>query len=66
MSANARGDIKIFIHVYNLSKFKVSANARETAIFLNNDIGADENTKCLYLRLDSLLSRRNHGKLVII
>lgn len=30
---------------------KVSANARETAIFLNNDIGADEDTKCLYLSL---------------
>ena len=55
MSANAREDIRILIHVYNLSKFKVSANARETAIFLNNDIGADEDTKCLYLRLDSLL-----------
>jgi len=30
---------------------KVSANARETAIFLNNDIGANEDTKCLYLSL---------------
>jgi len=30
---------------------KVSANARETAIFLNNDISADEDTKCLYLSL---------------
>ena len=29
---------------------QISANAKETAIFLNNDIGADEDTKCLYLR----------------
>ena len=29
---------------------QISANAKETAIFLNNDISADEDTKCLYLR----------------
>ena len=40
---------------YCFMSSKVSANARETAIFLNNDIGADEDTKCLYLRFDSLL-----------
>ena len=34
---------------------QVSANARETAIFLNNDISADEDTKCLYLRLDDIV-----------
>ena len=40
--------------IYNILS-QVSANARETAIFLNNDISADEDTKCLYLRLDALV-----------
>ena len=43
--------------IFNMSPIlsQVSANARETAIFLNNDISADEDTKCLYLRLDDIV-----------